>query len=75
MEAFAALMIKNNMQKWEAMFKYNFPSGKARKFKFRATESADAKKTEIPNFVYIYLDKNPEFKPKWTQANSGQAKL
>ena len=28
MEAFAALMIKNNMQKWEAMFTCNFPLGK-----------------------------------------------
>ena len=37
MEAFAALMIENNMKKWEAMFTYNFPPGKQRrKFKLRA---------------------------------------
>ena len=44
-------------------------------FNFRAKYSDEQKKTEIPGNEYIYLDQQPEFKTKWTKANSGQAKL
>ena len=75
MEAFALLMIENNYKKWEAMIKYTFQAGNKPIFNFRAMYSEDQKKTEIPGNEYIYLNQQPQFKTKWTKANSGQSKL